>query len=65
MSETTTVRVNRATRDELKRLAQNRNATVADTVARGVQLLRQELMGQELAVPLDDDELEWLNADAG
>jgi predicted transcriptional regulator len=64
MKETTTVRVDRATRDELRRLARHRNATVADTVARAVRLLRQEAMGQELAEPLADEELDWLDADA-
>lgn len=65
MSATTTVRVDRSTRDELKRLARRRNATVADTVARAVRLLRQEAMGQELAGPLAGEELDWLDADAG
>jgi predicted DNA-binding ribbon-helix-helix protein len=65
MNATTTVRVDRATHDELKRLARHRNATVAETVARAVRLLRQEQMGQELATPVADEELDWLNADAG
>jgi predicted transcriptional regulator len=65
MSETTTVRVDRATHEELKRLARERNSTVAETVARAVRVLRQEQMGQELAAPLTDGESEWLDADLG
>ncbi|HWB70581.1 MAG TPA: hypothetical protein VG452_00030 [Egibacteraceae bacterium] len=65
MSETTTVRVDRATHDELKRLARERNSTVAETVARAVRVLRQEQMGEELARPLPDDESDWLDADLG
>lgn len=65
MDDTTTVRVDRATRDELRRLASHRKTTVAATVARAVRLLRQEQMGQELAAPLADEELDWLDADAG
>lgn len=62
MSETTTIRVDRATNEQLKRLAQGRQATVAETVARAVQLLRQEQMGDELSAPLSDEEAEWLDA---
>jgi len=63
--ETTTVRVARATREELRRLAAHREESVADTVARAVRLLRQDEMGQELARPLTDEEVAWLDADAG
>lgn len=65
MSETTTIRVDRATNEQLKRLAQARRATVAETVARAVQLLRQEQMGDELAAPLSDEEAAWLDAGLG
>lgn len=65
MAETTTVRVDRATHDELKRLAIERNSTVAETVSRAVRVLRQEQMGQQLAEPLDDGERDWLDADLG
>ncbi len=65
MGETTTVRVNRATHEELKRLARKRNSTVAETVARAVRLLRQEQMGEDLSRPLADDESDWLDADLG
>ena len=65
MSETTTVRIDRSTHEMLKRLAQERGATVTETVARAVRLLRQEHMGSELAGPLDPSESEWLDADIG
>jgi hypothetical protein len=65
MKETTTVRVDLATHEELKRLARERNTTVADTVARAVRVLRQEQMGEELARPLEGDESDWLDADLG
>lgn len=65
MAETTTIRVDRNTHRELKRLAEERDATVADTVARAVRLLRQEKMGRQLAEPLSGDETEWLDAELG
>jgi len=65
MSDTTTVRIDRATHEEVRRLAQQRDITVAEAVARGVRLLRQEQMGQQLTEPLTDAEREWLDADLG
>lgn len=65
MAETTTIRVDRDTHRQLKRLAEERHATVSDTVARAVRLLRQEKMGQQLAEPLSDEENEWLDAELG
>jgi hypothetical protein len=65
MTETTTVRVDRATHEELKRLAQEQKMTVAETIARAVRVLHQEKMGQDLARPLGDDESNWLDADLG
>jgi hypothetical protein len=63
MSDTTTVRVDRLTHEALKRLAQERGATVTETVAAAVRLLRQDQMGAELASSLDDQEVQWLDAD--
>ncbi len=65
MSDTTTIRVDRATHEELKRLAQQRDSTVTETVSRAVRLLRQDEMGRQLAQPLQSDETEWLDADLG
>ena len=50
---TTTIRVDRATHQELKRLARERHSTVAETVARAVRVLRQEQMAIDLAQRLD------------
>lgn len=65
MAETTTIRVDRDTHQQLKRLAEERQATISDTVARAVRLLRQEKMGEQLAKPLSDNETEWLDAELG
>jgi predicted transcriptional regulator len=63
MSDTTTVRIDRHTHEQLRRLAHERHITVGEAVARAVRLLRQEAMGHQLAVGLDDDEQQWLGAD--
>lgn len=65
MSDTTTIRVSRSTRDLLNELAARRGVTVAAAVARAVRLLEQEAIGDDLATPLRDDEVDWLDADAG
>lgn len=65
MSDTTTIRIDRLTHEELKRLARQRGTTVSDTVARAVRVLRQEQMGRELAAQMHDDEATWLDADLG
>jgi hypothetical protein len=65
MGATTTIRIDRTTHEELKRLARQRNRTVAETVSRAVRTLRQEEMGSQLSAPLEDDEIAWLDADLG
>lgn len=65
MSDTTTIRISRDTHDELSWLARDRHQTVAQTVSRAVRLLRQDEIGRELASPLTDEEVAWLDADAG
>lgn len=65
MGDTTTVRIDRGTHKELRRLASERDITVSEAVARGVRLLRQEQMGQQLTAPVTDDERDWLDADLG
>lgn len=62
---TTTIRVSTSTRDAVNDLAARLGQTVTATVDRAVRLLEQEAIGIDLAVPLRDDELEWLDADAG
>lgn len=64
-SETTIIRVSRATREELRQLARRRQQTAAETVAHAVRLLRQDEIGRDLAAPLTDEETTWLRADAG
>jgi predicted transcriptional regulator len=63
MANTTTIRIDRSTHAQLKRLARERESTVAATVARAVRVLRQEQMGRDLAQPLDGAEADWLDAD--
>lgn len=65
MADTTTIRISRVTHDELSRLAQDRHQTIAETVSRAVRLLRQDEIGRELASPLTDEDVRWLDADAG
>ena len=65
MSDTTTIRISRTTQQELRQLANERHQTVADTVARAVRLLHQDDIGRDLAAPLTDEEISWLDADAG
>ncbi|NLA65807.1 MAG: hypothetical protein GX862_07770 [Leucobacter sp.] len=65
MGETTTIRVNRTTRDVFNELAAKRGESVIETVSRAARLLEQETLGRELATPLREDELGWLDADAG
>lgn len=65
MSDTTTIRISRTTQQELRQLANERHRTVADTVARAVRLLHQDDIGRDLAAPLTDEEISWLDADAG
>lgn len=65
MTSTTTIRIDRTTHEELKRLARDRRTTVADTVARAVRVLRQEQVGQDLAQSLEPSEIGWLDAELG
>ena len=62
---TTTIRVSVSTRDALNDLSGRLGQSVSATVDRAVRLLEQEAIGNDLAVPLRDDEREWLDADAG
>lgn len=62
---TTTIRVTKSARDALNQVAAQRNETLAETVSRGTRLLQQEQLGLDLAHPLQQEEQEWLDADAG
>jgi hypothetical protein len=61
----TSVRIDTATHEELKRLAADLHTTVGNTVSLAVRALRQDRIGEGLAQPLRDDESAWLDADLG
>jgi len=63
--QSTSVRIDTATHDELKRLAQELNTTVGNTVSLAVKALRQDRVGADLATPLREYEITWLDADLG
>ena len=61
----TSVRIDVATHDDLKRLAADLNTTVGNTVTLAVRALRQQRIGADLQAPLREDEERWLDADVG
>lgn len=63
--QSTSVRIDIGTHEELKRLAAALDTTVGNTVTLAVRALRQDRMGSELRLPLQDDESAWLDADLG
>jgi hypothetical protein len=63
--QSTSVRIDVATHNELKRLAASLGTTVGETVALAVRRLRQEGLGTELAAALSPEEAEWLDAELG
>ncbi len=63
--QSTSVRIDRTTHQELKRLAAEIGATVGETVALAVRRLRQDQIGAELTTSLTPGEVEWLDADLG
>lgn len=63
--QSTSVRIDVATHDELKRLAAEFDTTVGNTVALAVRALRQEHIGHQLHSDQRDDETAWLDADLG
>lgn len=63
--QSTSVRIDRATHEELKRLADALGTTVGQAVALAVRLLRQDRIGRDLAAPLRYDEAAWLDAELG
>ena len=63
--QSTSVRIDRSTHEELKRLADDLGTTVGNAVALAVRALRQARMGAELADPLREDETAWLHAALG
>jgi antitoxin component of RelBE/YafQ-DinJ toxin-antitoxin module len=63
--QSTSVRIDASTHEDLKRLAAELNTTVGNTVTLAVRALRQDRIGADLRVPLEDDEALWLDADLG
>ena len=63
--QSTSVRIDGATHQEIKKLASTLGATVGATVALAVRGLRQELIGRDLRGALTADETKWLDADLG
>lgn len=63
--QSTSVRIDVATHQELKKLAASLGTTVGDTVALAVRRLRQDEIGAELKGQLTDEEAGWLDADLG
>jgi hypothetical protein len=63
--QSTSVRIDVSTHEELKRLAAELNTTVGNTVSLAVRALRQDRIGDELNTPLRKDEAAWLDADLG
>lgn len=61
----TSVRIDAATHEELRRLAAELHTTVGNAVSLAVRALRQDRVGADLAVSLRDDEVAWLDADLG
>ncbi len=63
--QSTSVRIDVATHEELKRLAEDLGTTVGTAVTIAVRSLRQARMGRDLRLPLRDDETQWLDAELG
>jgi hypothetical protein len=63
--QSTSVRIDVATHEELKRLAADIGTTVGNTVTLAVRALRQDHIGRQLHSDLRDDETAWLDAELG
>ncbi len=63
--QSTSVRIDVATHDELKRLAAEFDTTVGNTVTIAVRALRQDHIGRQLTAEQRIDEAAWLDADLG
>jgi len=63
--QSTSVRIDVTTHEQLKRLAAELNTTVGNTVSLAVRALRQDHIGTELNAPSGNGEIAWLDADLG
>jgi len=61
MRESTSVRVDRRTRDELRLLADADGVSLDEALSRLVRAERQRRMGEALSQPITDTEQEWLD----
>jgi len=61
----TSVRIDRETHEELKKLARDLGTTVGEAVAIATRRLRQKRIGRDLKAPLTEAETSWLDADLG
>jgi antitoxin component of RelBE/YafQ-DinJ toxin-antitoxin module len=61
----TSVRIDRETHEELKRLARELGTTVGEAVGIAARRLRQQRIGKEQRTPLTKDEVDWLDAELG
>lgn len=63
--QSTSVRIDASTHDDLKRLAAELETTVGHAVTLAVRALRQDRVGTEIAAQLRPDESDWLDAELG
>lgn len=63
--QSTSVRIDATTHEELKRLAESLGISVGATVTLAVRRMRQERLGEELKAELGSDEVAWLDAELG
>jgi antitoxin component of RelBE/YafQ-DinJ toxin-antitoxin module len=61
----TSVRIDRETHEELKKLARELGTTVGEAVAIATRRLRQQRIGRDLRTPLTETETSWLDAELG
>lgn len=63
--QSTSVRIDVVTHQELKRLASGLGATVGETVTLAVRRFSQDQIGEQLRADLTPGEVSWLDADLG
>jgi Arc/MetJ-type ribon-helix-helix transcriptional regulator len=63
--QSTSVRIDTQTHQELKRMADDLHLSVGETVRYAVRRLHQEQMGSQLNAALTEQEVAWLDADLG
>ena len=63
--QSTSVRIDVSTHEDLKRLAAELETTVGHAVTLAVRALRQERIGADLVAELREDEVDWLDGELG